>query len=144
MFSGQYTDDWKEIADGVKDKVGWRCARCGHPAEKPGQRVRCDDKCDPSRHPGGLNDGRQRVLTIHHLTGQKDLNLWWNLAPLCQVCHLVIQGKVVMERRWMFEHSDWFKPYVAGWYAYKYLGQELSRDEVMRRLDELLNLERVL
>jgi hypothetical protein len=50
---------------------------------------------------------------------------------------LRIQPKVVIERRWMFEHSEWFKPYVAGYYAH------LSgvRD-VLRHLDELLVLEK--
>ncbi len=34
----------------------------------------------------------------------------------------------------------WFKPYVAGFYAMKYLGQNLTRAQVMARLDELLAL----
>jgi len=67
--------------------------------------------------------------------------VWWNLVALCQRCHLQIQAKVVMEQVWPFEHSEWFKPYAAGWYAYKYLGQQLSRAEVERHLDELLALE---
>lgn len=46
-----------------------------------------------------------------------------------------------MEQVWPFEHSEWFKPYAAGWYAYKYLGQQVSRAEVERHLDELLALE---
>jgi hypothetical protein len=41
----------------------------------------------------------------------------------------------------MFEHSEWFKPYVAGFYAYRYLGKEYVRGEVEARLDELLALE---
>jgi hypothetical protein len=50
---------------------------------------------------------------------------------------------VYLERPWvMAEHSEWFKPYVAGWYALRYLGEELSRDEVMERLPELLAVER--
>jgi hypothetical protein len=35
-----------------------------------------------------------------------------------------MQGKVKMERRWLHEHSDWFKPYVAGYYAHVYLGED--------------------
>lgn len=83
-----------------------------------------------------------RILTTHHLNGVKWDCRWWNLAPLCQRCHLAIQGKVVMERVYLLEHSDWFKPYAAGWYASAYLGEELTRDEVLARLDELLALER--
>ena len=35
-----------------------------------------------------------------------------------------------------------FKPYVAGFYARKYLGEMLTREEVDARMDELLALER--
>lgn len=83
-----------------------------------------------------------RVLTVHHLDGDKANCRWWNLASLCQRCHLTIQGRVVMARIWPWEHSDWFKPYVAGYYAHVYLKEDLSREEVATRLDELLDLER--
>ena len=83
-----------------------------------------------------------RVLTVHHLNGDKADCRWWNLAALCQRCHLTIQGRVQMHRVWPWEHSEWFKPFAAGWYAHAYLGEDLSRDEVMGRLDELLALER--
>jgi len=33
------------------------------------------------------------------------------------------------------------EPYVAGYYAWTYLGEELDRAEVEARLDELLGLE---
>lgn len=139
-----YPPEWPDVARAVKEAAGWRCVRCGHPHERPAARIVCDDRCDAVRHPGGLNDGRQRVLTVHHADGNKANLAWWNLLPLCQVCHLQIQGKVKMERQWVFEHSEWFKPYVAGWYAYIYLGQQLSREEVEGRLSELLALERVI
>jgi hypothetical protein len=119
--TGAYPANWKEIAIEVKDAADWTCVRCGVP------------------HSGRM-DGNG--LTVHHL----DLNPanceWWNIPALCQRCHLQIQHKVVMERPWvMAEHSTWFKPYVAGYYAHKYLGQSLSREEVTARLDELLALE---
>ncbi len=41
------------------------------------------------------------------------------------------------------EHSEWFKPYAAGYYAVVYLGEDLDRDQTVARLDELLDLERV-
>lgn len=118
--TGTYPDNWKAIATQIKDEAGWHCVRCNH-------------EHDPqSGH----------TLTVHHL----DLNpancAWWNLLPLCQRCHLRIQGRVILERPWMFEHSVWFQPYVAAWYAQRYLGQALSRAEVIDRLDELLDLER--
>ena len=116
----EYPGDWDQIARRVKEEAEWRCVRCGHPAEDVGKRIECGDHCDPARHPGGLNDGRQRVLTVHHLDGDKSNCRWWNLAALCQVCHLIIQGKVDMERCWPFSHSEWFEPYVAGYYAYHF------------------------
>ena len=68
---------------------------------------------------------------------------WWNLAALCQRCHLSIQGRVVMDRVYPFEHTEWFKPHAAGWYAADYLGEDLTREETYLRLEELLALERV-
>ena len=80
-------------------------------------------------------------LTVHHLDLNPSNNRWWNLLALCQRCHLSIQGRVHIERPWMFDHSEWFQPYVAGWYAWRYLGEELSRSEVETRREELLTLE---
>jgi hypothetical protein len=92
-------------------------------------------RCGHEHHPAA-----GYCLTVHHL----DLNpancAWWNLVALCQKCHLQIQAKVVMEQVWMFDHSEWFKPYVAGYYAARRLGEELSREQVMERVDELLTL----
>jgi len=48
-----------------------------------------------------------------------------------------------MEQPYIFEHSAWFRPYVAGFYAWKYLRQDLKRSEVEKRMDELLSLERI-
>lgn len=49
-----------------------------------------------------------------------------------------------MERPWVFiDHTPWFRPYVAGFYAWKYLGIAMSREQVMSRLPEMLALERV-
>lgn len=142
-FSNDYPTDWQEIAYQVKQDADWRCVRCGHKHSPPSDPQPCDDSCDPARHTNGrLNDGKQRVLTIHHADGDKSNSQWWNLLPLCQVCHLAIQAKVDLHRPWlMFEHSDWFKPYVAGFYAWKYLGKQLTRPEVDGRLNELLLLE---
>lgn len=121
---GSYPPNWNEIAAQIKEAADWRCVRCGHPH-------------DPA---SGY------TLTVHHLDMRpehSDPKKWWfNLAALCQRCHLQIQAKVVPERMWVLEHSAWFRPYAAGWYAYTYLGQMLSRAEVEQRLDELLALER--
>jgi len=84
-----------------------------------------------------------RILTVHHLDQNKANCRWWNLTSLCQRCHLYIQRTVQMERVYPWAHDDWFKPYAAGWYAHAYLGEDLTREETLARLDELLALERV-
>jgi hypothetical protein len=86
---------------------------------------------------------RWRVLTVHHLDGDKANCRWWNLAALCQRCHLEIQSRVVMERVYPHEHSEWFKPHAAGYYAWVYLQEEVTREEALKRMDELLGLELV-
>jgi hypothetical protein len=96
--TGNYPPDWPDIAWAVKDAAEWRCVRCNHPHDVP----------------AGF------MLTVHHL----DLNpancAWWNIPALCQKCHLTIQARVILEREWMFEHTPWFKPYVACYYAVRY------------------------
>jgi hypothetical protein len=150
----------------VREQADFRCVRCGHPyAPGDGKWSRCDELCmhgGPVRTyvadaplgawlagdvPANLvTEAEWRVLTVHHLRlgddAKRDLR-WWNLAALCQRCHLQIQGKVVMERIWPWPHSDWFKPYAAGWYAWAYNGEDLTREETLARLDELLALEAV-
>ena len=98
MDRGEYPDNWNEIALRVKRDAEWKCVRCG---------------AENSREDW-------RILTVHHLDGDKSNCRWWNLAALCQRCHLHIQAKVKMDRVWIFEHSTWFKPYVAGYYAFQY------------------------
>lgn len=118
---GKYPDNWMGIATQVKQDANWHCIRCGE-----------------------YNDLRSgHVLTVHHFDGQKDNCQWWNLLALCQRCHLSVQGRVDPEQPYMFEHAEWIKPYVAGFYADKYLGEDLTRAEIMKRLDELLAMERL-
>lgn len=54
---------------------------------------------------------------------------------------LRIQGKVIIERPFMFEHSEWFKPYVAGYYAFS---NSLPHDKayVLANMDRLLDFGR--
>ncbi len=91
-MSGEYPENWKEIARRRKDAANWHCVRCDHP------------HCVESAH----------VLTVHHLDRNKSNCADWNLAALCQRCHLHIQGKVDVNQSFMFEHSEWFKPYAEG------------------------------
>lgn len=84
-----------------------------------------------------------RILTVHHLNGDKLDLRWWNLAALCQRDHLAIQGKVTMDRVWPWEHSPWFRIHAAGWYSVAYEGRDITREEAEARLDDLLALERM-
>lgn len=59
--------------------------------------------------------------------------------PLCQRDHLLIQRRVVMDRPWPWQHTGWFKPYAAAFYAHKYVGvDDPTREEVEARMDEFL------
>lgn len=86
-------------------------------------------------------EAQWRILTTHHFDGNKGNSAWWNLLCLCQRCHLQVQGKVDPETPYFLEHSEWIKPYVAGFYAAKYLKEDLTREQVGARLEELLALE---
>jgi len=116
---GEYPPNWPEISKAVKDAAGWKCIRCNHPHD--------------------IEAGF--MLTVHHLDMDPSNNAWWNTPALCQGCHIHIQAKVDMEQPWMFEHSDWFKPYVAGYYAHIY-GLPEDRSYVMDHLHDLLLLGR--
>lgn len=159
------------IKDVVRTQAGNRCVRCGHPYMKGmGEWSVCGEECDHGgEHRGRLPDGswvsfnsyleldeieaqlakghvgrieaRWRILTVHHLNNVKADCRWWNLAALCQRCHLTIQGKVKMDRPYDQPHSAWFIPYVCGFYASKYLGEEIEREEALARQEELLMLE---
>lgn len=120
MHWKKYPPDWPEIAKRVKDAAGWRCVRCN--AES------------------SVED--RTVLTVHHMDGDRMNNRWWNLLALCQRCHLSVQNRVDPETPYWLEHSEWFKPYIAGYYAWKYLAEELTREETAARMEELLALER--
>jgi len=117
---GLYPDNWQEISQHVKDEANWKCIRCGHPHDTE----------------------TGYVLTVHHLDLNLRNNSWWNIPALCQRCHLQIQSKVVMEQVWMFEHSEWFKPYAAGYYA-SINAHPTDRKWVMEHLEFLLNYGKV-
>jgi hypothetical protein len=154
------------IKDYIRELAGHRCQRCGHPYRSGDERISpggewspCDEHCGPHGGPyrwivdgefvqqddGSFGpthrEAQWRILTVHHLDEDKLNCRWWNLAALCQRCHLRMQRAVVMGRPYHFEHSEWFKLHAAGFYAWKYLGEDLTRAETEARLDELLALE---
>ena len=116
-FTNDYNEDGQQKRREARERAGNKCIRCGSPSV-----------------PG-------KILTTHHFDGDKSNDAWWNLLALCQVCHLQIQGRVDPEQPYFLEHSEWLKPYVAGFYAKKYEGKDLSRKQVERRLADLLAYE---
>lgn len=116
-FTNDYNADGKAKRREARERAGNKCIRCGSPSVTG------------------------RILTTHHFDGNKANDEWWNLLALCQVCHLQIQGKVDPEIPYFLEHSHWLRPYIAGFYAKKYEGKLITREEAEQRLDELLAYE---
>lgn len=120
-FQGEYPADWDEIGDRVRAEADGKCVRCGHEHEP----------------------ATGYALTVHHFDGNKANCEWWNLMALCQRCHLTVQGRVNPEIHYFLEHSEWAKPYIAGFYAKKYECRLITRAEATERMDELLAHERL-
>lgn len=89
--AGRYPPEWPAAAWAIKTMAGWACERCGHPHE----------------------DQPPWVLTVHHLDGDKWNLQSWNLAALCQRCHLRVQNRVIFYQDWPFPHSPWMARHVA-------------------------------
>lgn len=90
-----YPPEWPKIAFTVKEEAGWRCERCKHIHEP----------------------ATGYCLTVHHLDGVKSNCSRWNLAALCQRCHLKIQARVKMNQLFfedILDVSEWFKPHLEG------------------------------
>lgn len=99
-----YPTNWREIANRIKSAAGWRCERCQHAHDVP----------------AGF------VLTVHHLDGVKANCADWNLAALCQRCHLKVQSRVKMDQLFfdqILNVSNWFKPHSEGFLASKTITQ---------------------
>lgn len=118
-FTGEYAPNGKETRKAARDAAGNKCIRCGHPND--------------------LASGH--VLTTHHFDGNKSNDEWWNLMALCQRCHLKVQCRVDPRIPYFLEHSEWAKPYIAGFYAFKYEGRLITRIEAEERMEELLAYE---
>lgn len=143
QIKGEYPREWSEISYHVKEDAGWRCIRCRHPFElRTGLVARCDEQCvaDKGVHRkpapsyvtlAGIPPYDERLVGlnygVHHFDGDKSNCQWWNLMAMCNSCHLSIQARVVPERPWLFEHSQWAHPYVGGFYAWWFAGRHESR-----------------
>jgi 5-methylcytosine-specific restriction endonuclease McrA len=116
-FTNNYNTDGKEKRRRAREAAGNKCVRCGSPSVSG------------------------RILTTHHFDGNKANDEWWNLLALCQVCHLQVPAKVDPEQPYFLEHSEWIKPFIAGFYARKYEGKNITREEAAERMEELLGYE---
>jgi len=108
----QYPANWERIARRAKQRAGWRCERCGHPQRPDGRQLPCDERCT---HDPRVCD--HRVLTVHHLDGDRGNSAWWNLAALCQRCHLSIQSTIDFDQAMLFpeQFGDWFIDHLQGY-----------------------------
>jgi hypothetical protein len=90
---GRYPPEWPLIAYAIKCMAGWCCERCGVP-----------------------HGPVPNVLTVHHLDFDKWNMQTWNLAALCQRCHLRVQALIpygMFYQDWPFDHSPWMARHVA-------------------------------
>jgi len=96
-MKNDYPDDWDEIALHIKEKQGWRCEQCHH-----------------------IHDPvNGYTLTVHHLDHNKANCAEWNLAALCQRCHLHterIRFEMLINQPDLFtgQVPEWLKPHIAG------------------------------
>jgi hypothetical protein len=94
-----YPDNWEEISTRIKNKAGNRCERCNHPDEPE----------------------TGYTLTTAHLDHNKANNEEWNLAALCQRCHLHFEHLQLetlfyqlellepFEQIWLLPHKEGFE-----------------------------------
>lgn len=113
MDRSRYPDNWKEIANAVKERAGWKCEKCG----VEHRRFIVRDECDQSiwhyatdeEYYGQTAHVVQVWLTVHHKgvdypdgspgsPHDKMDNRPENLASLCQRCHLIADLETHMAR----------------------------------------------
>lgn len=83
-------------------------------AVKIDTQLRCESCCHPHDPTAGY------TLTVHHLDLNWENNKLWNLAALCQRCHLQLQPfnafNNLLSGQWGYYLSHcalWFKPHLA-------------------------------
>jgi hypothetical protein len=92
-----YPQNWDELAAAVKADAGGKCERCGHPNE--------------------VVTGY--VLTVAHLDHRLG-DERWNLAALCQRCHLKYEHRIDFRQRYFLPlMSPWFVPHYRGYLLWR-------------------------
>lgn len=92
---GIYPPDWPEIAIRIKAAAGWKCERCRR------------------RH----NPAKGYTLTVHHLDLDKSNCADWNLAALCQRCHLIVQARLVLGQLYFWAAPKWLRVHLEGYFG---------------------------
>lgn len=77
-----YHPDWKNISLRIRAREGNRCKLCNAHNGKPHWKT-----------------GSKVVLTVAHLNHNKNDNREYNLAALCQRCHLIIDMPYHVDKR---------------------------------------------
>jgi len=73
----RYPDNWREIANSVKESALWRCTKCNQ------QCLRSGTSSDLTK-----SERLKLTLTVHHRNRIPEDNRLENLIALCRACHL--------------------------------------------------------
>lgn len=94
---GTYPYNWKEIAIREKEYHDYHCICCGKHHKDKGH-----------------------ITTVHHLDMNCSLCEWFNLAVLCQKCHLKIQNKIIWINLSYKECPDYLKSHWIGYWIFMF------------------------
>lgn len=113
--TGEYAPNWPQIAAEIKKKGNYTCERCKIV-------FRVSDEM--------VFHGRGYSLGVYHLDHNKSNNLRWNLACLCNRCHLSLEseknrltfqgGKNILNQLLLFAdlREHWLVPHIKGMLQY--------------------------
>lgn len=99
MNKSKYPNNWLKIAEQLKKEKNYTCERCKH------------------RH----EPDKGYTITVHHLDGNPSNCKRWNLAVLCQRCHLKVQAYVKLHNELeqmnfpFYEPAEWLIPHLRGY-----------------------------
>ena len=129
--TGEYAPNWPQIAAEIKKKGNYTCERC---------------KMVFSLSDQMISQGKEYSLGVHHLDHNKSNDLKWNLACLCNRCHLPLESEknrltlelaqAVSNQLWLFPglKENWLIPHVEGMLEYyKKGGDKLSKTSLASR-----------